>query len=162
MNLTSTHHDSTDQLFLKLFKLSLPPKLSAPDQCSSSYEALRDSKKCCASAVASEIRLYRWSTMSLTSPISQKWSSRGKVIIMRQGGFQGGRRQHGEIYLPIGAFVWPHLRHKGAASCFCERCFNLIKSRLMGRWLPSPELQMRLSKGKNTLPSRVCHCPVTG
>lgn len=83
------------------------------------------------------------------SPISPNLSKRSKVIIMRQELFQGSRRERREIYLPIGAIVWPCSRHKSAASFFCERRFNLIKSRLMEHWLAWMELQQRLSEGGN-------------
>lgn len=58
-NSTSTH-ESTDQLLLKFFKLSLPPEkkeISAPDQHSSSYKAQWDSIECWGSTVAN-IRLF--------------------------------------------------------------------------------------------------------
>lgn len=147
LNTTSTH--SSDQLFLKFFKLHISrKKLSAPDQSFSSYKALLAAKKFRNSTVASNIRPFRWITMSFASPVSPNLSSWSKVIIMRQEWFQRSRRKSSEIYLPIGAFVWPCSRHKSAASCCCERRFNLIKSRLMARLLASLELQHRLSEGK--------------
>lgn len=114
------------------------------------------------SEAASNIILFWRSTMSFASPISSDLSKWSKVIIVRHERFQGSRRRHSEIYLPIGAFVWPCLRHKSAASSFCERRFNLIKSRLMEHWLAWIELQQRLSEGreKNYPPSWICHCPV--
>lgn len=135
-----------------MYTFLTPKKLSAPDQRSSSYEALWDSKRCWESTVAGNIRLFRWLTMSFASPISPNLSSWSKVIIMRQERFQGSRRKRSEIYLPVGASVWPRSRHKSAASCFCERRFNLIKSRLMACWLASLELQQKLSEGQKHPP----------
>lgn len=81
----------------------------------------------------------------LVSPNLSSWS---KVIIIRQELVTGSRRHHSEIYSPIGAIVWPRSWQNSTAFCFCERRFNLIKSRLMAYRLALPELQQKLSEEK--------------
>ena len=84
----------------------------------------------------SRVGLFRWLTMSFASPISPK-SEQSE----QSDNYETRMRKCREIKLPNGDSAWPRTWHKSAASCFCVRCFNLIKSRLMMCRMTSLELQ---------------------